>query len=237
MPPRSCMGSNLRLLQGTDRDQEGRRRVARSASRAARPAACCCATTARAASWSGTSCTCSPCAMAKGRLTHYVGFFRDASGRLRSRRSRHRGTAGLAARGSRHRPFIARLVRRAAGARVAHRAARVTAADPGAVRHRCAGSATTTPSARRPVTPASGASARTHRRRVPPRFATWWRAGTRACIVVLAVHRDGMLGGGRGRARPGHGAQGGRDARASSALARAEIRHGDGGPCHRVPAA
>jgi diguanylate cyclase (GGDEF)-like protein/PAS domain S-box-containing protein len=87
------MGSNLRLLQGTDRDQEGRRRISEALSRGEE-----CRVLLRNYRKSGellwSEMYLQPMRDGEGRVTHYVGFFRDASSRLKSV---ERGAEGLPA--------------------------------------------------------------------------------------------------------------------------------------------
>ena len=59
-PAAALLGTNLRMLQGTDRDQDGRARLARSGRSSASRRACCCATTAPTARCSGTRCVMQP---------------------------------------------------------------------------------------------------------------------------------------------------------------------------------
>ncbi|HMA11785.1 MAG TPA: diguanylate cyclase [Steroidobacteraceae bacterium] len=77
------MGSNLRLLQGTDRDQEGRRRISEALARGEE-----CRVLLRNYRKSGelvwSEMYLQPMRDAGGQVTHYVGFFRDASSRLKS---------------------------------------------------------------------------------------------------------------------------------------------------------
>jgi diguanylate cyclase (GGDEF)-like protein/PAS domain S-box-containing protein len=77
------MGSNLRLLQGTDRDQEGRRRISEALSRGEE-----CRVLLRNFRKSGeliwNEMFLQPMRDDAGQVTHYVGFFRDASSRLKS---------------------------------------------------------------------------------------------------------------------------------------------------------
>ena len=85
------VGSNLRILQGTDREQEGRRRVREALARGDE-----CRVLLRNYRKSGellwNEMYLQPMRDAVGVLTHYVAFFRDASGRLRSA---ERGPEGL----------------------------------------------------------------------------------------------------------------------------------------------
>ena len=87
------MGSNLRVLQGADREQDGRRRIAEALARGEE-----CRVLLRNYRKSGellwSEMYLAPMRDAAGALTHYVGFFRDASSRLKSA---ERGTEGLPA--------------------------------------------------------------------------------------------------------------------------------------------
>ncbi len=77
------MGSNLRLLQGTDRDQDGRRRIGEALARGEE-----CRVLLRNYRKNGdllwSEMYLQPMRDGEGRVTHYVGFFRDASSRLKS---------------------------------------------------------------------------------------------------------------------------------------------------------
>lgn len=77
------MGGNLRLLQGTDRDQEGRRRIGEALARGEE-----CRVLLRNYRKNGellwNEMYLQPMRDGEGQVTHYVGFFRDASSRLKS---------------------------------------------------------------------------------------------------------------------------------------------------------
>jgi diguanylate cyclase (GGDEF)-like protein/PAS domain S-box-containing protein len=77
------MGGNLRILQGGDREQDGRRRVREALSRGEE-----CRVLLRNYRKSGellwNEMYLQPMRGPEGTVTHYVGFFRDASNRLRS---------------------------------------------------------------------------------------------------------------------------------------------------------
>lgn len=85
------VGSNLRLLQGTDREQESLRRVRDALARGEE-----CRVLLRNYRKSGellwNEMYLQPMRSGDGLLTHYVAFFRDASGRLRNA---DRGTEGV----------------------------------------------------------------------------------------------------------------------------------------------
>jgi diguanylate cyclase (GGDEF)-like protein/PAS domain S-box-containing protein len=87
------MGSNLRLLQGTDREQEGRRRISEALSRGEE-----CRVLLRNYRKNGelvwSEMYLQPMRDGEGQVSHYVGFFRDASSRLKSA---ERGIEGLPA--------------------------------------------------------------------------------------------------------------------------------------------
>lgn len=87
------MGSNLRLLQGTDREQEGRRRISEALSRGEE-----CRVLLRNYRKNGelvwSEMYLQPMRDGDGQVSHYVGFFRDASSRLKSA---ERGIEGLPA--------------------------------------------------------------------------------------------------------------------------------------------
>jgi len=86
-PADSLMGTNLRILQGTDRDQEGRVRLGEALKKGA---------TARVlirnyrpdGSLFWNECVMQPVRGPKGELTHFIGFHRDASERLKSLEAR-----------------------------------------------------------------------------------------------------------------------------------------------------
>ena len=85
------IGGNLRILQGSDNEQDGRRRIREALSRGEE-----CRVLLRNYRKSGemiwNEMYLQPMRNAEGALTHYVGFFRDASARLRST---ERGSEGL----------------------------------------------------------------------------------------------------------------------------------------------
>ena len=103
-PAAALLGTNLRILQGTDRDQEARTRLREAVAKASRHA-CWCATTAPTARCSGTRRSIQPVRTA-GKLTHFVGYHRDASERLKNAERQRNGLALLAARGPPHRLCI-----------------------------------------------------------------------------------------------------------------------------------
>jgi len=82
-PVSALLGSNLRTLQGTDRDQEGRQRI-RDALERGEP----CRVLLRnyrpdgALFWN--ECHLRPIRDASGKVTHWVGYHRDAGGRLKA---------------------------------------------------------------------------------------------------------------------------------------------------------
>ncbi len=90
-PVSALLGSNLRMLQGTDREQEGRQRLrdavakgeaTRTLIRNYRPDG--------ALFWNETSMQ--PVRDANGKLTHWIGYHRDAGGRLKAT---ERASSGL----------------------------------------------------------------------------------------------------------------------------------------------
>jgi diguanylate cyclase (GGDEF)-like protein/PAS domain S-box-containing protein len=85
------IGSNLRLLQGSDREQDGCRRIRESLAQGEE-----CRVLLRNYRKNGelfwSEMVLQPMRDGAGQVTHYVGFFRDASNRLRSA---DRGTEGL----------------------------------------------------------------------------------------------------------------------------------------------
>jgi len=90
-PAGEVIGSNLRILQGTDREQDGRRRIREQLGRGEE-----CRALLRNYRKNGeliwNEMYLQPLRGSDGQVTHYVGFFRDASGRLRSA---DRGADGL----------------------------------------------------------------------------------------------------------------------------------------------
>ncbi len=82
-PVDSLMGTNLRILQGTDRDQEGRVRLA-EALKSGAPARVLMRNYRPDGSLFWNECMVQPIRNAKGELTHFVGFHRDASERLKN---------------------------------------------------------------------------------------------------------------------------------------------------------
>jgi len=82
-PVATLMGSNLRILQGTDRDQEGRVRLAEALAKG-QPARVLVRNYRPDGSLFWNECVVQPVRGAKGELTHYVGYHRDASERLKS---------------------------------------------------------------------------------------------------------------------------------------------------------
>ena len=85
------IGGNLRILQGSDREQDGRRRIREALARGEE-----CRVLLRNYRKSGegiwNEMFLQPMRNGDGQLTHYVGFFRDASNRLRSA---EKGAGGL----------------------------------------------------------------------------------------------------------------------------------------------
>jgi len=81
--PGELMGSNLRVLQGADREQEGRRRISEALARGED-----CRVLLRNYRKNGemvwSEMYLQPMRDDAGAVTHYVGFFRDASSRLKS---------------------------------------------------------------------------------------------------------------------------------------------------------
>ena len=109
------IGSNLRLLQGADRDQEGRRKLREALARGED-----CRILLRNYRKNGellwNEMFLQPLRNDAGVLTHYAGFHRDAGQPAAFRGARTRGIAHVAARGPGQWCFIASVVRRTAGA-------------------------------------------------------------------------------------------------------------------------
>jgi diguanylate cyclase (GGDEF)-like protein/PAS domain S-box-containing protein len=82
-PVAALMGTNLRILQGTDRDQEGRVRLAEALQKGS-PARVLIRNYRPDGSLFWNECLVQPVRGTKGQLTHFVGYHRDASERLKS---------------------------------------------------------------------------------------------------------------------------------------------------------
>jgi len=109
------IGSNLRILQGADRDQDGRRRIREQLSRGEE-----CRALLRNYRKNGeliwNEMYLQPLRGGDGRVTHYVGFFRDAAGRLRAADRSSEGLPGWLREdrvtGLSSRPWFAELLER-----------------------------------------------------------------------------------------------------------------------------
>ncbi len=90
-PASALLGSNLRMLQGTDREQESRQRLREAMAKGES-----CRVLIRNYRPDGTlfwnETTVQPVRDAAGKLTHWIGYHRDAGGRLKSG---ERATSGL----------------------------------------------------------------------------------------------------------------------------------------------
>ncbi len=82
-PVATLMGSNLRILQGTDRDQDGRVRLAEALLKGL-PARVLVRNYRPDGSLFWNECVVQPVRSGKGELTHFIGYHRDASERLKS---------------------------------------------------------------------------------------------------------------------------------------------------------
>jgi diguanylate cyclase (GGDEF)-like protein/PAS domain S-box-containing protein len=82
-PVAALMGTNLRILQGTDRDQDGRVRLAEALQKGS-PARVLIRNYRPDGSLFWNECVVQPVRGPKGQLTHFVGYHRDASERLKS---------------------------------------------------------------------------------------------------------------------------------------------------------
>jgi diguanylate cyclase (GGDEF)-like protein/PAS domain S-box-containing protein len=82
-PVTTLMGSNLRILQGTDRDQDGRVRLAEALHKGL-PARVLVRNYRPDGSLFWNECVVQPVRSGKGELTHFIGYHRDASERLKS---------------------------------------------------------------------------------------------------------------------------------------------------------
>ena len=90
-PASGLLGSNLRILQGNDREQEGRQRV-REAIQSATPCRALLRNYRPDGSVFWNELFIQPVQNAGGKITHWVGYHRDAGGRLKSG---ERAAAGL----------------------------------------------------------------------------------------------------------------------------------------------
>src|SRR4029077_6511412 len=79
----TLMGSNLRILQGTDRDQDGRVRLAEALQKGL-PARVLVRNYRPDGSLFWNECVVQPVRSGKGELTHFIRYHRDASERLKS---------------------------------------------------------------------------------------------------------------------------------------------------------
>ncbi|HEY7997033.1 MAG TPA: diguanylate cyclase [Steroidobacteraceae bacterium] len=82
-PVTTLKGSNLRILQGTDRDQDGRVRLAEALQKGL-PARVLVRNYRPDGSLFWNECVVQPVRSGKGELTHFIGYHRDASERLKS---------------------------------------------------------------------------------------------------------------------------------------------------------
>ena len=89
-PVSALMGSNLRVLQGTDRDQEARVRLAEAVQKGT-PARVLVRNYRPDGSLFWNECVVQPVHGAKGELTHFLGYHRDASERLKQAEQRSPG--------------------------------------------------------------------------------------------------------------------------------------------------
>ena len=114
-PVAALLGTNLRILQGTDRDQDGRVRLAEAIQKGS-PARVLVRNYRPDGSLFWNECVMQPVRSGKGELTHFIGYHRDASERLKGAERSPLGTAVLAARGPAHGLAFARVFRGAAAA-------------------------------------------------------------------------------------------------------------------------
>ena len=132
-----CSGTNLRMLQGADREQEARQRMREALSAVRRPAAMLMRNYRPDGTLFWNETVIQPVRDGAGRITHWVGYHRDASESTEERGERtSTGSAAVDARGSADGPAFASLFRGAFAARLAARAARLARDRPHAVRHR-----------------------------------------------------------------------------------------------------
>ena len=108
-PVAALMGTNLRVLQGTDRDQEARVRLAEAVEKGS-PARVLVRNYRPDGTLFWNETVVQPVRSAKGQLTHFIGYHRDASERLKTSERAGCGPAVLAARGPAHGPAFARLL-------------------------------------------------------------------------------------------------------------------------------
>ena len=87
------LGANLRMMQGTDREQDGLRRLREAIARGES-----CRVLLRNYRKSGemfwNELTLQPIRDAEGKLTHFVSYFRDAAGRLKQADRNNEGVPG-----------------------------------------------------------------------------------------------------------------------------------------------
>jgi diguanylate cyclase (GGDEF)-like protein/PAS domain S-box-containing protein len=81
-PVAALLGTNLRILQGTDRDQDGRVRLAEAIQKGG-PARVLVRNYRPDGSLFWNECVMQPVRSGKGELTHFIGYHRDASERLK----------------------------------------------------------------------------------------------------------------------------------------------------------
>jgi diguanylate cyclase (GGDEF)-like protein/PAS domain S-box-containing protein len=81
-PVAALLGTNLRILQGTDRDQDGRVRLAEAIQKGS-PARVLVRNYRPDGSLFWNECVMQPVRSGKGELTHFIGYHRDASERLK----------------------------------------------------------------------------------------------------------------------------------------------------------
>lgn len=92
-PSAEMLGSNLRLLQGTDREQEGLRRLRESISRG-EPCRVLLRNYRKSGGMFWNELTLQPLRDAEGQLTHFIAYCRDAAARLRQTEKGQEGLPG-----------------------------------------------------------------------------------------------------------------------------------------------
>ncbi len=90
-PASALLGTNLRILQGTDKDQEARQRI-KEALEKGEPARVLIRNYRPDGTLFWNECVIQPVRDESGKITHYIGYHRDASERLRNT---ERNSAGL----------------------------------------------------------------------------------------------------------------------------------------------
>ncbi len=233
-PVAELIGANLRLLQGSDHDQEGLRRLREALARS-EPCRVLLRNYRKNGELLWNELTLQPMRDADGALTHYVAFMRDAAGRLRQSDKVQEGVptwlredriTGLSSRAW----FNELLAREWSIARRDEAPLTLVLFDIDSL-------ASYNATFGRPAGDAC-------LRRIAKNIAGVFRRGadvvgvwSEGCIGVLAVHRDGTDVQGVVAHATATVAPNSRDAHPPSTFAAAESGHRHGGSCHRHAAA